>query len=1143
MRRLLAVSATIGVAIAGAVLPAAADDRVGWDRSEAPQRVLRDGTPEEVGLVAAELERVEPALREGLTRQPTPFYPGAVSLIASQGVVVERTAVGHAVRWADTTTELPAEEQVEMRTDTIFDLASLSKLFTAVAVMQLVEDGEVALEDTAASYVPAFAANGKEDITVQQLLTHTAGLPAWINLWSAPDEAAALQRVWDVTPVNEPGTGYLYSDLGLITLGEIVERVSGLGLDEYVAEHITGPLGMGDTMYNPPAELLPRIAATEYQATPARGLVHGEVHDEAAWRLGGVAGHAGVFSTADDVAVFGQMLLNGGSYDGARVLEPATVEQMMRDYTGQLSSSHRGLGPELEAWFYHDVLTSAESAGHTGFTGTSLVIDPHTETIAILMTNRVHPSRDWGSINPVRRAVARAAGLAHPMTGFTRGAAWYSGIGDAVEHTLTVPVTLDSATELVVDLWFHTEPTDLLHVEASDDDGATWEPLSGTLTAGDDTVTTSGTVSGDGLGRWWEGRFDLAGLSGDVELRLRYATDAVYSGRGVYLDRIQVPGAFDDWDLTDRATITAEGWTRVTADGFPAPEPVEEWRGYWVDAFNPGIYDAQQVTALVEDAQEVGANALIVQVGRRFDCFCNDALLPRTDAAIAPAPYDPLAEVIEQAHAVGIEVHAWVNATTLWNSATPPRSPEHAFNQHGPSAEGRDRWLNKRVDGVEQVGNNTWIDPAHPDAVDYLVDAVGSIVENYDVDGVNLDYIRYPDHSTVETRNEWGYSETSLARFAAQTGRTDVPAPDDEQFSDWRRDQVSGLVRKVYARMFELDPQARLSVDGITYGFGPQSTPGGWEGTRTYANVGQDWRSWLDEGIVDTVTAMNYKRNWNPDQARMFAEWTEALVEYRGDRHVVNGPALYLNEVADSVAQARLTRESGADGWSGYSYANPSLTANSTPDRAVKDAEREALAAALRTEVFTEEAAVPEMEWRTSPTTGLLTGTLVSGADGATVTVTGPEGTTTARTDGSGWFAVVDLAPGTYTVSADGAEPAQARVTAGEATDVVLERAAPTDPAEALALLVTSVDEYVASGDVAGPLAHQLTTALHQAQVHLEVGREGTTVRMLERVLRHLDGPRRPDTLTAEARADLRAQTVHALGLLGAVPSAIAGAV
>ncbi len=1138
MRRVLAAAATLSVAFLGAVLPAtgATEDRVGWDRSDAPDRVLQDGSAQDAGLVQRYLDDIEPALQEGLTTTPTPLYPGAVALVASRGVVAERTAVGHAVRWADTETELPAAEQVEMRTDTIFDLASLSKLFTAVAVMQLVEDGAVALDDPAAAYIPAFAANGKESVTVEQLLTHTGGLPAWINLYSAYDDVESrLAAVYAVQPSSPPGTQYVYSDLGLIVLGKIVEEVSGLTLEEYVATHLTGPLGMDDTMYNPPAELRDRIAATEYQPLAGRGLVHGEVHDENAWSLGGVAGHAGVFSTADDVAVFAQMLLNGGSYAGAEVLAPGTVTTMMRDYTGHLSSAHRGLGPELEAWFYHDVLTSAESAGHTGFTGTSLVIDPHTETIAVLLTNRVHPSRDWGSINPVRRAVARAAGLAHPMTGFTKGSAWYSGIGDLMTNDLTVPVTLDGSGELVLDLWFHTEPTDRLHVEASTDGGATWDPLTGTLTAAGQTREVPGSISGDGLGRWWEGRFDLGDRSGDVELRLRYATDTFYSGRGVYLDRIRVTDggavAFDDWDLADRDTVRAEGWTRVDATGAPAPEPVEEWRGYWVDAFNPGIYTPAQVSALVEDALEVGANALIVQVGRRYDCFCNDALLPRTDAAIDPAPYDPLAAVIEEAHAVGIEVHAWANATTLWNSATPPRSPDHAFNQHGPSAEGRDRWLNKRVDGVEMVGNNSWIDPAHPDAVEYFADAVASIVENYDVDGINLDYIRYPDHSAADTRNDWGYSEVSLARFAEHSGRTDVPEPDDPEFSDWRRDQVSALVRKVYVRMYEIDPQARLSIDGITYGFGPASH-GGFEGTRTYTNVAQDWRSWLDEGIVDTVTAMNYKRNWMPDQARMFDEWNDALIEYRADRHVVNGPALYLNEIEDSVTQARLTREAGFDGWSGYSYANASLTANGTGEGAVKDAERAALAEALRSTVFTEEAVVPEMTWKTRPTTGLLAGTLDLGdarTDGVEVTLSGPGGATTARTDGSGWFAAVDLAPGRYVVHAAGAAPVEVAVTAGEVSSVVLTSA---EPGPALEQLAAALAGNVESGGVAGPVAQQLTTAVAQVQRHLAGGRDAAAARAVERFVRHLENPKRPDTLSDAARDDLRRRAEHALCLL-----------
>ncbi|MDP9445009.1 MAG: family 10 glycosylhydrolase [Actinomycetota bacterium] len=453
----------------------------------------------------------------------------------------------------------------------------------------------------------------------------------------------------------------------------------------------------------------------------------------------------------------------------------------------------------------------------------------------------------------------------------------------------------------------------------------------------------------------------------------------------------------------------------VAADSRP-----EQWRGYWVDAFNPGIYSPAQVDKLVADAKDLNANVLVVQVGRRFDCFCNDALYPRTDALIDPAPYDPLREVIDEAHANGLQVHAWVNATTLWNSATPPRSEEHAFNQHGPSATGGDRWLNKRVDGAELIGSNAYIDPAHPDAVDYVVAAVDSIVENYDVDGINLDYIRYPDYNGATFRNDWGYSDTSLARFAEETGRSDVPAPDDEQFSQWRRDQVSGLVRKIYLTMYRRDPSVRLSVNGITYAYGPQ-TYGGWENTRPYSEVMQDWKGWLDEGIVDTVTAMNYKREWLPDQAQMYAEWNEAIAAYEGDRQNVIGPALYLNEVDDSLRQARAAIDADVAGWNGYSYANPSKTAVASGDQAIKDSERDKLEQALTESLFAESAAVPEMRWKTEPVTGHVAGSVVDRTgrplDQASIAVfreSAGERVGTATTDGSGWFGVVDLSPGRY---------------------------------------------------------------------------------------------------------------------------------
>ncbi|MDT0341123.1 family 10 glycosylhydrolase [Streptomyces litchfieldiae] len=457
--------------------------------------------------------------------------------------------------------------------------------------------------------------------------------------------------------------------------------------------------------------------------------------------------------------------------------------------------------------------------------------------------------------------------------------------------------------------------------------------------------------------------------------------------------------------------------------------PPEQWRSYWVDAFNAGIYTPDQVSTLIDDALAVNANAVIVQTARRYDCFCNRALYPRTDAAVDPAPYDPLDEVIAQAHAAGLEVHAWVNVNTMWNSTTPPRSPDHVFNQHGPTAQGAGRWLNKKADGTELVGANAYVDPGHPDAVEYIVSAIRSIVAEYDVDGINLDYIRYPDGSAQTTHSDWGYNDVSLARFQRATGRTDIPAPADPQWSDWRRDQVTNLVRRVYLGIWEEDPGARLSMDAITYGFGPQSV-GGWESTRTYAEVLQDWAGWLDEGIMDTVVTMNYKRNWNPDQARMFAEWSEFLADAQGERQAVNGPALYLNSVADSVAQANLALTptaagNTAAGWSGYSYANPSMDVATNG----REAERQRLAEALTTgpdAPFAEEAAVPDMVWKSAPSDGHVTGELAlrdgTPLDGAEVTLIPlwPGGERhTQRADGSGWFGFAHVPPGRYLARVD----------------------------------------------------------------------------------------------------------------------------
>ncbi|MEV6108229.1 family 10 glycosylhydrolase [Streptomyces sp. NPDC051940] len=465
------------------------------------------------------------------------------------------------------------------------------------------------------------------------------------------------------------------------------------------------------------------------------------------------------------------------------------------------------------------------------------------------------------------------------------------------------------------------------------------------------------------------------------------------------------------------------------ADGTDGGAAPAQWRSYWVDAFNPGIYTPAQVQNLVRDALDVNANALIVQTARRYDCFCNNALYPRTDAAIAALPYDPLADIVRQGHAAGLEVHAWVNVNTMWNSATAPRSPDHVFNQHGPGATGAERWLNKKANGQELVGANAYVDPGVPAAVDYIVRGIQSIVRNYDVDGINLDYVRYPDGSSTTTHSDWGYNDVSVARFQHATGRTDVPAPSDPAWGDWRRDQVTNLVRKIYLGIWEVDPQARLSMDAITYGHGP-SAVGGWEKTRTYAEVLQDWAGWLDEGIMDTAVTMNYKRNWNPDQALMFSEWSEFMADHQGGRQAVNGPALYLNSVEDSLAQVReILRPTAAGnkaaGWSGYSYANPSMNvaANGLA------AERAKLVAALtqgEDAPFKDDASVPGMPWKQAPADGHVTGvlTLRGGAalDQLPVTLrslTTGASETTRLSDGSGWFGFAHVDPGVYLVSVD----------------------------------------------------------------------------------------------------------------------------
>jgi uncharacterized protein YbbC (DUF1343 family)/CubicO group peptidase (beta-lactamase class C family) len=330
--------------------------------------------------------------------------PGAILLVGHDGHVIYRKAYG--ARALE-----PRREA--MTVDTIFDLASLTKVIaTTTAMMQLVERGKVRLNDPVAKYLPEFAQNGKEDITVRQLLTHYSGLEPDLDLktpWQGKE--TAFRMAFAETPQEPAGSGFTYSDINFITLGALVERVSGETLDQYTGRHIFAPLRMVHTRFVPPLAWKAKIAPTQYDDNNV--MLRGVVHDPTARRMGGVAGHAGLFSTADDLAKFAQVLLDGGG----GILSAFSVEKMTRPEQPPAAEVLRGFGWDIDSPFSSNRgdLLPVGSFGHTGYTGTSVWIDPTTKTYIILLTNAVHP-RGKGNAVGLRSKVATAVAAALPLT-------------------------------------------------------------------------------------------------------------------------------------------------------------------------------------------------------------------------------------------------------------------------------------------------------------------------------------------------------------------------------------------------------------------------------------------------------------------------------------------------------------------------------------------------------------------------------------------------------------------------------------------------------------------------------------------------------------------------------------------------------
>jgi CubicO group peptidase (beta-lactamase class C family) len=332
-------------------------------------------------MSSSRLEAIDRVVQRGISAGG---YPGASVVVGRKGAAVWEKGFGK-LSWSPMSAPVDADK-------TIYDIASLSKVVgTTTAIMLLYDEKKVDLDAPVFRYLPAFSGGLKDNVTVRELLTHRSGLPAGRDLWRISHSPKEARDFVLSTPLEYvPDQAYIYSDLGADILGMIVETVSGERLDRFLERRVFGPLGMHDTFYRPADSVRYRVAPTEL--TPPRGYpLQGEVHDENAYALGGIAGHAGLFSTAADLSIFAQMMLNGGSYDGVNIISEPTVA-LFTKRAGLVG--HRALGWDTADGDYGSGQYLTERAyGHTGFTGTSIWIDPDREMFVILLTNRVHAAK------------------------------------------------------------------------------------------------------------------------------------------------------------------------------------------------------------------------------------------------------------------------------------------------------------------------------------------------------------------------------------------------------------------------------------------------------------------------------------------------------------------------------------------------------------------------------------------------------------------------------------------------------------------------------------------------------------------------------------------------------------------------------
>ena len=438
-----------------------------------------------------------------------------------------------------------------------------------------------------------------------------------------------------------------------------------------------------------------------------------------------------------------------------------------------------------------------------------------------------------------------------------------------------------------------------------------------------------------------------------------------------------------------------------------ATPATEELRGLWVDSFHPGLRSEAEIRELVHAARIGGFNALFVEVRKRGDAYYDSRYEPR--ATDLEPGLDPLQRLLELAHdpdnGPRLAIHAWIVAFNIWGQESiPPPQPDHPYRLHP-------EWLTRSAAGATWDGYHYAFDPGHPEVQRHTFRVAMDLIRRYDLDGLHWDYIRY-------SGKDWGYNDVAVERFNTLNGRTGKPGATDPGWLQFRRDQVTALVRKVYLEALALKPRLTISAATITFAPGIVSTPE-WSVSAAYSDVLQDWRAWTEEGILDWNLPMTYFRQ--SEYAEAFVRWTSFVADHQYRRRAAPGLAFYLNSVSQTLQQierARSTAPQGgrATGLLAYSYASLAT-----------DAARDEMLAALThpsrhssLPPFAHPAVAPTTPWKTSNSTGHLKGLVIRSADqtaidGARVQLSGPV-ERQLTTDATGFFGAVDLPPGGYQV-------------------------------------------------------------------------------------------------------------------------------